>query len=873
MVCCFGLGAAVIATIARLIERVPFIAIVAMLVMIVAVVLLLIVANLFNLHRIGTPITLIFLGDVLFPFVFFTNGGIDSGMAVYFALSIILIFLLARGRMRIGLLTVNIAVMLAIYIYTYFDPDIAVSLNLFQRSVDHIQSILVTGFFVGFVIVFQNRIYLAEKKKTETAKQEVAKQDELLHVLNVVATTLLTAEAGQFEGTLRKSMELLARNADADRAYIWKNRVENDALCYVQEFEWLDGATPRQEDAVRAKASFSYTKSLPSWEALFRSNQIVNGPIRTFPPVERERLEPYGVKSVLSIPVFLQNEFWGFISFDDCREERAFSEDAVDILRSGSLLIANAFARHEMTNNLVRAREDALSSARAKSDFLANMSHEIRTPMNAVIGMTSIGKSASDIERKDYCFGKIEDASTHLLGVINDILDMSKIEANKFELSPTEFNFEKLLQRVVNVVNFRVDEKQQKFTVHFDTSVPRAMIGDDQRRAQVITNLLGNAVKFTPEHGAISLNARLKNEEDGRLTLQIEVTDTGIGVSAEQKSRLFQSFEQAESSTTRKFGGTGLGLAISKRIVEMMGGEIWVESAPGAGSTFAFTVQTERGAEEKRGLLAPGVNWESIRVLAVDDEPDVRAYFMELAQRMSLSCDVAASGEEALARIEQNGGYDIYFVDWRMPGMNGIDLTRKIKERASGNSVVIMISATEWSVIEGEAKSAGVDKFLPKPLFPSSIADLINECCGLGGLPAEDTRQDENGIFAGYHILMAEDVEINREIVLALLEPTLLAIDCAENGAKAVRMFCESPEKYDMIFMDLQMPEMDGYEATRQIRAQSVPRAAKIPIIAMTANVFREDVERCLEAGMNGHVGKPLNLDEVIAALRKYLPR
>jgi signal transduction histidine kinase/DNA-binding NarL/FixJ family response regulator len=448
----------------------------------------------------------------------------------------------------------------------------------------------------------------------------------------------------------------------------------------------------------------------------------------------------------------------------------------------------------ERTKDMEAAVEIAEAASRAKSDFLANMSHEIRTPMNAIIGMTSIGKNATDIERKDYCLSKIEDASNHLLGIINDILDMSKIEANKLELSPVEFIFEKMLQRVVNVINFRVDEKQQKFSVHIDKAIPRTLIGDDQRLAQVITNLLSNAVKFTPEHGTISLETCFVKEENGLCIIQIVVTDTGIGISEEQQSYLFSSFQQAESSTSRKFGGTGLGLAISKRIVEMMGGKIWIESEPGKGSTFAFTAQAGRGTEEKRSMLNPGVNWSNIRVLMVDDDPEIREYFMETAQRFSISCDIAASGEEALALINEKDAYTIYFIDWKMPGMNGIELTSKIKEQSPQNSVVIMISATEWTMIETDAKSAGVDKFLPKPLFPSAIADMINECLGVNSLSEEGTQPDSVGIFKGYSLLLAEDVEINREIVLSLLEPTLLAVDCAENGAEAVRMFREAPE-------------------------------------------------------------------------------
>jgi signal transduction histidine kinase/CheY-like chemotaxis protein len=520
--------------------------------------------------------------------------------------------------------------------------------------------------------------------------------------------------------------------------------------------------------------------------------------------------------------------------------------------------------------------KQAEAASVAKSGFLSNMSHEIRTPMSAIIGMTSIAKFSSDLEKKDRCIKKIEEASAHLLGVINDILDMSKIEANKLDLSPVSFDFEKMLQKVAGIVTFRVDEKSQDFSVHIDKNIPRVLIGDDQRLAQVITNLLGNAVKFTPEGGSITLDARLAGEgENGVCTLRISVTDTGIGISKEQQSRLFTSFEQAENSTSRKFGGTGLGLAISKRIVELMGGRIWIESETGKGSAFIFTVQVERGAEGYRCFLNPGVNWGNVRVLAVDDAPDILEYFGEVAGHLGVSCDLALGGEEACKLIERNGPYDIYFVDWKMPGMDGMELSRRIKGQGTDHaSVVIMISAVAWSAIEDEAQKAGVNGFLPKPLFVSSIADCINEALGAAPLSeAEKRRPGEEDCFKGCRILLAEDIEINREIVATLLEPTGIAIDCAENGAEAVRLYGESPGRYDMIFMDVQMPEVDGYEATRQIRALGVPGAGEVPIVAMTANVFREDVEKCLESGMNDHVGKPLDFDEVLDRLRKYLPK
>ena len=304
------------------------------------------------------------------------------------------------------------------------------------------------------------------------------------------------------------------------------------------------------------------------------------------------------------------------------------------------------------------------------------------------------------------------------------------------------------------------------------------------------------------------------------------------------------------------------------------------------GSNFAFTIRAQRGkTEEKSGLLSPDVNLSNIRVMVIDDDPDILAYFREVTHGYGVNCETAISGEEALRLIDKNGSYHIYFVDWKMPVMDGIQLTREIKKRAPKNSVVIMISAAEWSVVADESKKAGVDKFLSKPLFPSTIIDVIDECTGADKEQEEETQTDINGIFAGWRILLVEDVEINREVVQVLLEPTKLEIDCAENGIQAVHMFSKAPNRYNLIFMDIQMPEMDGYEATRRIRAveeelnknnskdsnNDKNLRKQIPIIAMTANVFREDIEKCIEAGMNDHIGKPIAFEEVMEKLKNYL--
>ncbi|MDR1030482.1 MAG: response regulator [Treponema sp.] len=741
-------------------------------------------------------------------------------------------------------------------------------------------SVLMFGFFALLLALFFRRSQEGKRLEQTVHERtsELIRQDRLLHTINDAASLLLASDLYQFNDAINRGMEMMARSVTIDRLYIWKNLVPNGPHEYTQLFCWFNPDMAAQPEILpRDQQSLqgSYTTSFPEWETNFSLGECINSPVKDLAPLEQKRLQQYGIHSILVIPVFLQDAFWGFLSFADCHKERYFSKDEEAILRSGSLLLANAVLRNETTQALTRSSEQAKAASRAKGDFLSNMSHEMRTPMNAIISMTSLAKASADIERKDYCLKKIEDASVHLLGVINDILDMSKIEAKQFELSLVEFDFEKMLRNVANIITFRVDEKQQNFTIQIGKKIPRYVLGDDQRLAQVLTNLLGNAVKFTPEQGSIALETDLVSEEDGLCTIRFTVRDTGIGISSEQQTRLFASFQQAENSTSRKFGGTGLGLAISKRIILLMDGEIGVVSELGQGSTFWFTIQVKRGKKARqswRGLLNPGVDWKTMLILVVDDDVEIRRYLGDIIRGLGLTCDLASGSEEALDLMQRHGSYDLYFVDWKMPGMNGISLSRKIKQTYQDKSVVIMISATQWSEIEEEAKNAGVDKFLSKPLFPSLIVDCINECLGLDThlmVEAEPSRVLDT--FEGYRVLLVEDVEINQEIVLAMLEPVLLTIDCANNGVEALKMFSAAPDTYDLIFMDVQMPDMDGYEAARCIRALGTPKAQQIPIVAMTANVFREDIEKCLEAGMNDHLGKPLDMEEVLVKLRRYL--
>ena len=537
-------------------------------------------------------------------------------------------------------------------------------------------------------------------------------------------------------------------------------------------------------------------------------------------------------------------------------------------------LVANRTKELEMQT--IRAE----NASRAKGDFLSRMSHEIRTPLNAITGMVGIARNTTDLDRISYCLNRVDGASKHLLGIINDILDMSKIEADKFELDLREFEFEKMLMGVVNVINFRAEEKKQNFIVNLDRNIPVSIVGDDLRLSQVITNLLSNAVKFTPEGGVVKLNIKKTQDVDDGIYFQIEVEDNGIGISEEQQNRIFNSFEQADGGIARKYGGTGLGLVISRRIVELMGGKIWVESKEGYGSKFIFTMKARkgRGLDKVQSELSKKIGRSELRILAVDDSPEIRDYFTHVMESLSLSCDVAHNGYEALTMFRDSGDkpYNVFFIDWQIPGMDGIELTKKIKEITDDNSVVFMISESEWIGIEKEALAAGVKSFVSKPLFPSTFINVINECLAPELLRSDEdapgSESDGRRSYANCTILIAEDVEINREIMSAILEDTGITIDYAENGQIAVSMFREDPDKYSLIFMDVHMPEMDGYEATRTIRSLDLARAKEIPIVAMTANVFKEDIENCLESGMDNHIGKPIDPDNLFTKLDQYLP-
>ncbi len=533
-------------------------------------------------------------------------------------------------------------------------------------------------------------------------------------------------------------------------------------------------------------------------------------------------------------------------------------------------------AEKAIRRDLEEAKAQAEKTSRAKSDFLSHMSHEIRTPINAIIGMTRLASGSSDPARTHACIRKIDSSSKQLLGLVNDVLDMAKIEANKMELSRAPFDLEKMLMDIANVISSRSEEKRQQLTIRLDPVAPGFFDGDEMRLSQVITNLLSNAVKFTPEFGTVSLTVRVRPAGEGQARLEAQVADTGIGISRDQRDSLFESFVQADSGISRKFGGTGLGLAISRSLVRMMGGDITVASREGHGSVFTFQAVLDRAAPPESARNLPrDADPAGLKILMLDQSAEDRAYFSEIMASLGFRSETAADAGQALAalhRAKQSGEeFHLVVLDWDSGLAQGLSLCDGIKD-ISDAALVISCPIAQWGDIKKALRKRGAAAYLSKPLFAAAVSAAVREALGVADQPAS-FRETHRHCFAGRHLLLAEDVEINREIVEQALEDTGVRLSSAPNGQVALNMFRHRPELYDLILMDVNMPEMDGYEATRQIRRLPFDWAQKVPILAMTANAFSEDVEKSLASGMDDHLTKPLNFDTLFSKLRHYFDR
>ena len=529
------------------------------------------------------------------------------------------------------------------------------------------------------------------------------------------------------------------------------------------------------------------------------------------------------------------------------------------------------------------ATRDAQDAARAKSAFLANMSHEIRTPMNAVIGMTHLALAENPPEKVRHYVTKAHHAATGLLQILNDVLDISKIEAGHLELENIEFSVQDVLNEVADVLGLAAEGKGIELLFTAPPDLPSRLVGDPTRLRQVLINLGSNAVKFT-DAGSVTLGLSTQAAEGGRLLLHGWVRDSGIGLSREQIDRLFQPFTQGDASTTRRHGGTGLGLAITHQLIERMGGRIWVDSQLGEGATFHFTALM-LAPERSRPMAPTREGWEGRRVLVVDDHPDARDVLANMVQAMGLQADVAASGEEALARLDASATpYDWLLVDWKMPGMDGLTLARRIQRRPRvERPCILLVTAFDRQAAIEASADVGLGGVLTKPVTPSTLFNSLSEALGSDRLQTRALQQrasegvqmpmppDTSGL-AGRHVLLVEDQPLNQELATELLERAGVRVSLARDGQEALDALARleaDGQRPDGVLMDCQMPRMDGYQATQRIREDA--RWRQLPVIAMTASALATDREQALAAGMNDHVPKPLDIEQMFRTLKRWL--
>jgi two-component system sensor histidine kinase/response regulator len=636
------------------------------------------------------------------------------------------------------------------------------------------------------------------------------------------------------------------------------------------------------------------------------------------------------VQSLKNLQASLRHLTWTTqqIAKGDFSHEVDFMGDFSAAFNSMTRQLKDSFAALEKSKEETQAAKEAAEEAtRAKSEFLANMSHEIRTPMNAIMGMAHLALK-TDLTAKQYDYlKKVDISAKSLLGIINDILDFSKIEAGKLDMESVDFQLEDTLDNISTLIGIKTQEKGLELLFKTDPAVPTALVGDPLRLGQILINLANNAVKFT-DSGEIVVTTELGKKNDRQVTLKFSVRDSGIGMTGEQAAKLFQPFMQADSSTTRKYGGTGLGLTISKRLAEMMGGKIWVESRPGQGSTFSFTADFGLGKEKARQKFNPSQDLRGMKVLVVDDSATSRDILQEMLESFSFEVTRAASGQEGITELEKASKtrpFELVIMDWKMPGMDGIEASRRIKKHPDLSKIPAVVLATAYGREEvmQKAEAVGLEGFLLKPVSPSMLFDTIMQAFGqeidatsrVAQRKGQGAQVLEN--IQGARVLLVEDNEINQQVAREILEGAGLNVTVARNGQEAVNAV--KAGSYDAVLMDVQMPVMDGYTATRKIREwESVsakadadmmetrniigknpeskidrsisvhsPQSSElppssiqhpasstqhpVPIIAMTAHAMTGDEDKSFKAGMNDHVTKPIDPGKLFAALQKWI--